>query len=285
MQFSIPILVFSLWALSSKYVCSLTSYLHVYHYHWPKPVIAPLDPSSLWTGLPAFSSISPYFISNIASGCARVQTWVRSYHSSAQNPLKVFPSHSEWNLSPYSNLSGPLLSTLMVLSLTPSPTALLFIHPASSTQASLLFLKLARRLDSFQMILWHMLNYLASFLFSVWFLMLAIVGLQWKLSLSVTWEPCLETALMKHIYISFYYVPQWLTIYAIYVFIMWLLLSFHPFEFSLILHMIDSSPLLESLFCFVFKDSCPSKHLLLPWMFYGFLHWLFLLSSQPFGNS
>lgn len=113
-----------------------------------------------------------------------------------------FPSHSEWHPSLHSNLSGPMLSTLMVLSLTPSSAALLFTHSAPTAQASIQFLKLAGRLTSSQMIMYCMPNYLpAGFLFSVWFLLLVIVRLVYseKIALSVIWKHCLETPLIKHI--------------------------------------------------------------------------------------
>lgn len=49
-----------------------------------------------------------------------------------------------------------------------------------------------------------------------------------------------------------------------YLFIIWTLFSFHPLKFSLLLYLIDSSLLLESLLCFVFKDTGPFKCLLPP---------------------
>ena len=109
-----------------------------------------------------------------------------------------FPSRSEWHPSLYNKLSGPTLSTLMVLSLTPCPAALHFTHSAPTTQASIQFLKLARRLASSQMIMCCMPNYLpAGFLFSVWFLLLVIGWSTVKIALSVIWKHCLETPLIK----------------------------------------------------------------------------------------
>ena len=106
---------------------------------------------------------------SFCSSICQTMSFLCSEPTEAFHPIQS----GEWH-SLHSNLSGPVLSSLMVLSLTPSPTALLLTLSAPTTQVSIPFLELPR-LVSFQIIMCHMLNYLlASFLFSEWFLLLVI---------------------------------------------------------------------------------------------------------------
>ena len=89
-----------LWVLPSKHICCLTAYHDMYHYHssprhchvfWIPIVSDMVFP--FWVFLFCFVLVFAisllYFISNIASGRDSAQAYVRSCHSSAQNPLKL----------------------------------------------------------------------------------------------------------------------------------------------------------------------------------------------------
>ena len=177
-----------LQVLPSKHISCLTSYHHMYHYHsrprhyhvfWI-PIVSDMVFPFWWVFVLfcfvlffCHSFALLYFHHSIwmwfCSSICHLMSFLCLEPTEAFHPIQSGEWHS-W----HSNLSGPMLSTLMVLSLTPSPTALLLTLSAPTTQASKAFFELPR-LVSLQIIMCHMLNYLlASFLFSEWFLLLVI---------------------------------------------------------------------------------------------------------------